>query len=68
MIRRWHTRRATSRCDHRLQFPFGQVGQLQVVEEQVEEFVTGQRKDELIFAVAIGTAAADPAAASAEGF
>ena len=48
-----------------LELDLDQVRQLQIVEEQVEEFLLGQREGELVLALAVGAAlAAAPAAAA----
>src|SRR5690606_11471778 len=40
-----------------LQFRLDQIGQLQIVEEEVEEFFAGQAEDEIILALPVGAAA-----------
>ena len=41
-----------------LHLPLREVGQLEILQEEVEEFVIGQRKAEFVFALAVGAAAA----------
>ncbi len=57
--------RASVRRLQVLELGLDQVGQLQVLEEQVEEFVLGQREDEIVLALAVGAALAAATAAAA---
>ena len=51
-----------------LQLDLDQVRQLQVVEEQIEELVLGQREGEIVLALAVGTALAAASASAALRF